>query len=156
MSAHDDYLQQLLQPAVEALGFELWGLEISGGSGKRKLLRLYIDSSQGVGVDDCAAVSHQVSGVLDVEEPISGEYVLEVSSPGMDRPLYQLEQYARYLGQRAKIKLRYAYEGRRNFEGTLVAVEGEDVVLRVDDEEYLLPYDTIERARLVPDFSSQR
>jgi len=87
-------LQAMLAPAVAAVGFELWGVEFFQ-QGRHSVLRLFIDGPEGVGVDDCARVSHQASGVLDVEDPIAGEYTLEVSSPGWDRPLFTLAHYAR-------------------------------------------------------------
>lgn len=151
LSGKSSKLEALLRPGIEALGFELWGLEYHS-QGRRSTLRIYIDSEQGIGVDDCAKVSHQLSGILDVEEPVSGEYSLEVSSPGMDRPLYSLEQFSRYIGNDVSIRLRSAFEGRRKFIGRLAAVEGEDVVLRVEDDEFLLPFEQIEKANVVPRF----
>lgn len=138
----------LLRPTVEAMALELWGVELLP-QGKRSMLRVYIDHKDGVTVDDCAKVSHQISGVLDVEEPVAGEYVLEVSSPGMERPLFTLEQYAPYIGATLNVRLNLAFEGRKKFKGQLVAIEGDDVVIRVDDEEYLLPFETIHKANLV-------
>jgi ribosome maturation factor RimP len=112
------------------------------------VLRLYIESENGVQVSDCAAVSEQVGAVLDVEEPISGEYLLEVSSPGVDRRLFRLEQYAAYVGEELELRLRSPFEGRRKFKGILRGVEDGDVVLLVDDHEYLLPYGDVDRAQL--------
>ena len=139
----------LLRPTVEALGFDLWGVEYLS-QGRHTLLRIYIDSARGVTVDDCAAVSEQVSGVLDVEDPISGEYTLEVSSPGVDRLLFTPEQFGRYAGEIVELRLRSPFEGRRKFKGVLKGLEGEDVVVQVDDHEYLLPHGTIEKARVQP------
>ena len=119
MAAADSKLHELLQPVVEALDCELWGLELQSG-GKRKLLRIYIDSEDGIGVEDCERVSRQSSSILDVEDAINGEYVLEVSSPGMDRPLYELAQYEKYKGEDISLRLRFPYDGRRNFKGRLV------------------------------------
>ena len=136
-------------PTVEALGFELWGVEYLS-QGRHTLLRLYIESPDGITVDDCAAVSEQVSAVLDVEDPITGEYTLEVSSPGMDRLLFKLEQYPAYVGEVVDLRLRTAFEGRRKYKGILKGIEGEDVVLHVDDHEYLLPHDAIDKARVEP------
>lgn len=144
-------MRDLLQPVVEALGAQLWGLDLQSG-GRRKLLRIYIDREQGVDVELCAAVSRQVSAVMDVEDPIQGEYVLEVSSPGMDRPLYELAHYQQLLGEQIALKLRFAYEGQRNFKGLLKAVEGDDIVLAVADHEYLFPVEGIEKANVVPQF----
>ena len=139
----------MLQPTVEELGYELWGLEHLV-QGRHSVLRVFIDSPAGISVDDCAAVSEQVSGVLDVEDPITGEYTLEVSSPGMDRQLFRLEQYVGYIGETVEVRLRSAFEGRRKFKGVLKGIEGEDVVIQVDDHEFLLPYGAIEKARIQP------
>jgi ribosome maturation factor RimP len=144
-------LRELIEPTVEALGYQLWGLEYQG-QGRYSILRLFIDKEDGVNVDDCAAVSHHVSGVLDVEDPIDGEYTLEVSSPGMDRPLFSLEQYQAYIGQVVSLRLRVPFEGRRKFKGKINAVEGDDIVIQVDDHEYLLPITLIEKANVVPAF----
>ena len=116
------------------------------------MLRIYIDAEAGIDVEGCAKVSRQVSGVLDVEDPISGEYTLEVSSPGMDRPLFTLEQYKAYVGHVVQLKLRMPFDGRRNFKGVLSGIEDEDIVLIVDQDEYLLPIDHIEKANIVPQF----
>lgn len=147
MSAREEKLQEMLAPTVEALGFELWGVEHLA-QGRHSLLRLYIDAEQGVNVDDCAAVSERISALLDVEEPISGEYVLEVSSPGVDRRLFRLDQYAPYVGEEVDVRLRRAFEGRRKFRGILRGVEDGDIVLLVDDHEYLLPFGDVEKAQL--------
>ena len=151
MSSKLEQLQALLAPVIEALGYECWGLEFLS-QGRHSLLRIYIDHANGILVEDCEKVSRQVSGVLDVEDPISNEYTLEVSSPGMDRPLFTLEQFAKHAGELVKIKLRSPYEGRRNFQGSLRGVEEQDVVVLVDDHEYLLPIDMIEKANIVPRF----
>ncbi|MCG8909630.1 ribosome maturation factor RimP [Pseudomonas nitroreducens] len=151
MSSKLEQLQALLAPVVEALGYECWGLEFIS-QGRHSLLRVYIDRPEGILIDDCEIVSRQVSGILDVEDPISGEYTLEVSSPGMDRPLFTLEQFARYVGEQVKIKLRTPFERRRNFQGILRGVEEQDVVVLVDDHEYLLPVDSIDKANIIPRF----
>lgn len=147
MSGRDRKLQQLLQPTVEALGFELWGVEHLS-QGRHSVLRLYIDRDAGISVDDCALVSGQVGAVLDVEDPIAGDYTLEVSSPGLDRRLFELEQYARFAGEQIDLKLRVPFEGRRRFQGILKGVEDEDIVVQVDDHEYLLPFDQVDKARV--------
>ncbi len=151
MAGQSDKFDSLLRPSVEALGFDLWGVEYQS-HGRKASLRIYIDHENGITVDDCAKVSHQVSGVLDVEDPIASDYTLEVSSPGMDRPLYTLEQFEAYIGSDVSVRLRMAFEGRRKFLGRLLAVEGEDVVLVVDEHEYLLPIDQIDKANVVPRF----
>ena len=151
MAAVDSTLKALLQPVVEALGCELWGLQLESG-GKRKLLRIYIDREEGIAVEDCERVSRQSGAVLDVEDAISGEYVLEVSSPGMDRPLYELGQYERYIGEDVSLRLRFAYDGRRNFKGRLMGVDGDEIILVVADTEYLFPVEGIDKANVVPRF----
>jgi ribosome maturation factor RimP len=136
----------LLAPTVEALGFELWGLEYLS-QGKHSLLRLYIEAESGVQVDDCARVSEQVGAVLDVEEPISGDYVLEVSSPGSIAACSP--RAVRGLRRRGlEVRLRRPFEGRRKFKGVLRGVEDGDVVVLVDDHEYLLPFGDVDRAQL--------
>ena len=147
MATKETQIQQLLEPTVEAMGYELWGIEYLS-QGRHSVLRLFIDAENGITVDDCAAVSEQVGSVLDVEDPITGEYTLEVSSPGMDRLLFKLEQYPAYVGEIVDLRLRSAFEGRRKFRGILKGIEGEDVVVQVDNHEYLLPHGAIEKARV--------
>ena len=143
----------LLEPAVRAMGCELWGIEFARG--RRPVLRVYIDKETGVRLEDCERVSRQVSAVLDVEDPIPTEYILEVSSPGLDRPLFTLEQYARFAGAWVAIRLGRAFEGRRNFRGLLVGVEDGCVVVRCEEEEYLFPVEAIERGNLIPRFDGE-
>jgi len=147
----EQQLLELLAPTIEALGYEAWGLEYLA-HGQQTTLRVFIDSPNGITVDDCAAVSRQVSALLDVEDPIAGEYMLEVSSPGMDRPLFTLDQFRRYSGEQVKVRLRSPFEGRRNFKGVLVGVEGDEVVVVVDEHEYLLPVELIDKAQVIPQF----
>ena len=149
MASKEQQITDLLQTTVEAMGFELWGVEYLS-QGRHSVVRIYIDGENGITVDDCAAVSEQVGSVFDVEDPITGEYTLEVSSPGMDRLLFKLGQYPGYVGEIVELRLRSAYEGRRKFKGMLKGIEGEDVVVQVDDHEYLLPYSAIEKARIQP------
>ena len=144
-------LQAILTPVVEAMEFQCWGIEFIS-QGRHSVLRVFIEHEQGIGVDDCEKVSRQLSAVLDVEDPIAGEYMLEVSSPGMDRPLFTLEQFAAYVGHQVKIKTRWAIEERRNFQGALRGVEDQDVVVQVDQYEYLIPIDSIDKATVVPVF----
>jgi ribosome maturation factor RimP len=151
VSSKLEQLQALLAPVVEALGYQCWGIEFIS-QGRHSLLRVYIDHPDGIMIDDCEKVSRQVSGVLDVEDPVSGEYTLEVSSPGMDRPLFTLEQFAAHVGAQVKIRLRSPYEGRRNFQGVLRGIEEQDVVVQVDNHEYLLPIESIDKANIIPCF----
>ena len=136
---------------MNALGCELWGLDYLA-QGKKSVLRIYIEKEGGVLLEDCEQVSRQISATLDVEDPISGEYTLEVSSPGMDRPLFTLDQFKRYLGETVAVRLRVAFEGRRKFSGVLKGVEDDEIVLEVDNEEYLLPFELLDKANIIPRF----
>ena len=147
MAVKEKQLEEMLKPTVEALGFELWGIEYLS-QGKHSVLCLYIESENGINVDDCAEVSRQVGSLLDVEEAITGDYTLEVSSPGMDRLLFKLEQYSAYIGSVIELRLRSPFEGRRKFKGVLKGLEGEDIVIQVDNHEYLLPQGAVEKARI--------
>jgi ribosome maturation factor RimP len=142
-------VRELIDPAVTAMGYVLWGVVTISQGRHNSTLRIYIDGPEGVGVDDCARVSHQVSGILDVEDPIPTRYTLEVSSPGLDRPLFTLEQYRQFTGSSVKLRLRAPFKGQRNFSGVLAGTENDEIVLRVDDEELLLPLESIEKANIV-------
>lgn len=147
---HSPEISGLLEPSVTALGFELVSVELVG-SGNDRTLRVYIDHPDGITVDDCADVSRQVSAVLDVEDPISGAYVLEVSSPGLDRPLVKPADFERFAGSLVKVRTREPVLGRKNFTGLLTEAAGDNVVVEVDGEPYEISLANIERARLVPD-----
>lgn len=151
MASKQTQLEVLLEPAISALDCELWGLDYVA-QGKNSLLRLYIEKEGGVQLEDCERVSRQVSATLDVEDPIQGEYTLEVSSPGMDRPLFKLDHYRRCIGEHVAIRLRVAFEGRRKFNGLLKGVENDEIVLEIENEEYLLPFELIDKANIVPRF----
>jgi ribosome maturation factor RimP len=144
-------LEALLGPTIEGLGCRLWGIEHLS-HGRRSVLRVYIDRDEGVTIDDCERVSRQISAVLDVEEPLTGSYTLEVSSPGMDRCLFRPEQYAESIGESLDVRLTVPFEGRRRFAGELVGFENNEVVLRMDDHEFLIPLENVQRARIVPNF----
>jgi ribosome maturation factor RimP len=150
-----EQLKTLLAPEVESLGFEFWGVEVQIHP-KSRLLRIYIDGDDGVTVEDCANVSRQVSAVLDVEDLIPGEYRLEISSPGMDRPLFTLEQYGRYLGETITLKLNKSFEGRKKYKGVLSAVENDEITIIYDDFEYTMPFEWVEKANVVPRFNRCR
>lgn len=137
----------MLEPSIQGLGYELVDVEIH--SNRNGCLRLYIDSDSGIGLDDCEIVSRQVSALLDVEDPISGQYELEVSSPGFERSLRTLEHFRRFVGAVVKIKLRLARKGRQNFKGLLVGVEDQDVLIEIDHETVRLTYLDIASAQLV-------
>lgn len=153
MALKDAALHALIESVVTAMGFELWGIDYLS-QGKHSRLVIYIDHAEGVTVEHCADISRQVSALLDVEDPIAGEYRLEVSSPGMDRPLFTLEQFSRFRGHLVALRLRVPFEGRRKFQGLLAGTEGEDVLLQFDGEEYCFPIDIIDQARIVPTFES--
>ncbi|MGH8195235.1 MAG: ribosome maturation factor RimP [Woeseiaceae bacterium] len=142
-------LARLLEPTVERLGYELSDLElrIGGGDG---VVRVFIDKPEGVGLADCETVSRQISAVLDVEDPVPGHYVLEVSSPGLDRKLKKPAHFQRFLDRDVKVKVRFPVDGRRNFRGKLTAASEESIEVEVDGQAYSLPMATIESARLVP------
>ncbi|OOZ41721.1 hypothetical protein BOW53_02470 [Solemya pervernicosa gill symbiont] len=143
-------LQALLDPVVEAMGYELLGIEFQG-RGVHGVLRLYIDKEGGINLDDCSAVSHQVSGVLDVEDPVPGKYSLEVSSPGLDRPLFREQHFEKYLGHQAKIRMAAPMGGQKNFKGHLKELCEGGVVLKLESgTEVSLLFTDIDQARLVP------
>ncbi|KXU36138.1 ribosome maturation factor RimP [Ventosimonas gracilis] len=152
MSSRLDKLHELLAPVVESLGYQCWGIEFLA-QGRHSLLRVYIDHENGIAVEDCEAVSRQISAVLDVEDPISGEYNLEVSSPGMDRPLFNAAQFAAYVGSEVKIRLTAPLDGRRNLQGVIRAANDEAVqVIGVEGQNWYLPLVSIDKANVIPAF----
>jgi ribosome maturation factor RimP len=144
-------IEELITPTVEALDATVWGVEYLN-QGKYSLLRIYVERDAGVSVDLCAEVSRYVSDLLDVEEILPSAYTLEVSSPGMDRLLFKGKQYPAHVGERLDVRLNYPFEGRKKIVGTLAGLEDDSVVLQVDDEEYLLPLENVQKARIVPVF----
>ena len=151
MATLEQRLTELLDAPIVALGYELWGIEFIR-AGKHSTLRVYIDHANGISVDDCAEVSHQVSALLDVEDPITTEYYLEVSSPGMDRPLLKPAHFARYIGDVAAVTLRMAVNNRRKYKGIIKQVEGEMITLTVDGRDEILAFANIQQANLIPNF----
>ena len=147
----------LLAPTVRALGLELLGAEYLPAPGGA-VLRLYIDvpeaeaGERNVGIEDCERASREVSSQLDVEDPISGHYTLEVSSPGLERPLFDAAQFARFAGEAAKVALKLPQDGRRRLQGRILRVDGEQVAFDVDGNELVVAVDNIDKARLVPDW----
>jgi len=143
-------VKRLLAGAVEGMGYELVGVEFHPRP-DRSLLRVYIDSEKGITVDDCQRVSHQLGGVLDVEDLIAGRYALEISSPGLDRPLFEPQHFVRFAGSEVRVQLRDLLEGRRKLVGRLLGMREDDVVI-VDGSgrEWRVPLERIEKARLVP------
>lgn len=149
-----DKLFELLEPTINELGYDLVELECRSNP-KSGLVRLYIDKPGGITLDDCEKVSHQVSGVLDVEDPMAGEYSLEVSSPGLDRPLRTLQHFQAVVGQKIKVELEKPDAKRRwRFTGTLAAVNGELLKLELDDEVIEFERAELKKARLVPNFNT--
>lgn len=142
-------LNRLLGPAVEQLGYELCDIEVKLG-GRDGVVRVFIDNPDGVGLEDCEVVSRRISAILDVEDPLPGHYVLEVSSPGLDRRLTKPAHFQRFTGEDVRIKLRLPIDGRRNFRGALRAADDEHIEIEVDGRPHRLPIATIESARLVP------
>ena len=142
-------LAKLLEPAIERLGYELSDLEVKLG-GRSSLVRVFIDSENGIGLDDCEKVSLAVSALLDVEDPLPGHYNLEVSSPGLDRKLTKPVHFERFTGEVVKVKMRFPIEGRRRFRGKLLSSDDENIVVDVDGEPHTLPLAIIDTARLVP------
>ena len=169
LSSKTQALQDLIAPAVQACNVDLWGIEFNP-QGKRSLLRIYIDKDinensapvldengelvqgRGIGVQDCVRVTQQVGAILDVHDPISGEYALEVSSPGWDRPFFQLEQMPAYVGQQVALRLISAVENRRKFQAKLVSVDIENELIQVEVEnQHVLEIDShnIDKANLI-------
>ena len=143
----------MLSPAAQAVGCDLIGLELQR-RGRAALLRLYIDrpaDADGVSIEDCERVSRQCGGVLDVENPIAGNYTLEVSSPGLDRPLFKPEDYTRFSGRAVQVQLYEAFEGRRKLRGALVGLEHELVVIDDEQGRVEIPYERIRMTRLIPE-----
>ncbi len=153
MSRRVQQLIDLLEPTVESLGYELIDLEFNS-SARHGLLRLYINGPEGVNVEDCSKVSHQVSGVLDVEDPIKSEYDLEVSSPGVDRILRKTAHYEEFMGWEVTIRLRRPVQNRRKLTGTLKSVSDSEVELDAEGETIVVSRDNIEKTRLVPVFDA--
>jgi ribosome maturation factor RimP len=171
-----DQLIELLEPTVESLGYELADLEVQVG-GENALLRLYIDhlvveqpdaektdadadvmadaeveAEKIIGIEDCETVSRQVSALLDVEDPLPGDYNLEVSSPGLSRRLVKAQHFERFAGNNVKVKLKRLLEGRRNFKAELVGIENDNVLLKEGESDFSIPLQEIDTARVVPKF----
>lgn len=151
MATLEQTLQDMLQGAIEDLGCELWGIECQR-AGRFMTVRIFIDKEGGVGIDDCADVSRQVSAILDVEDPIADKYNLEVSSPGLDRPLFTLAQYERYIGQDIAIHLRIPVMDRRKWQGKLERIENDTVILNVDGQEQAFVFGNIQKANVIAKF----
>lgn len=146
--AVSDQIEQLIKLPIETLGYELVGIEYIK-NGHETVARVYIDAEQGISIEDCERVSHQVSGILEVEQPITSAYNLEVSSPGFDRPLFKERDFVRFTGSQVKIAMKLPIQGRRNFKGVLQGISDGYVLIEVDGEIYELPLTKLSKARLV-------
>lgn len=150
MDGIHEKLTAMAEPAVSSMGYELVGVEYRPNK-REGLLRIYIDSAAGITLEDCEAVSHQISGLLDVEDPIQGAYRLEISSPGLDRPLFKTADFERFAGVEVRVRLSGLWEGRRKFRGILRGVRDARVLIEEEGTEYAVPLDRIDKANLVPD-----
>lgn len=151
MTGLEKQLAELLTAPVEALDYELVGLEFVR-AGQHSTLRIFIDHENGITVDDCADVSRQVSAVLDVEDPITVAYNLEVSSPGVDRPLFTADHYQQFIGHEVNIVLKMAMQNRRKWKGEILSVDGDTITVRVDGQDEAFALSNIAKANLVPSF----
>ncbi len=143
-------LVTIIEPAVNALGYELISCDLYQQGG-RAIIRVYIDKENGVTIDDCTLASRQIGAALEVENALAGAYNLEVSSPGLDRPLVKIEHFTRFIGKQVRIKLALPLDGRRNFSGELIAVQDQQITINVDAEIFTLAFANIEKANLIPD-----
>ncbi|MCL1141495.1 ribosome maturation factor RimP [Shewanella gaetbuli] len=151
MATLESKLVQMLTVPVEALGFQLWGIEYVQ-AGKHSVVRVFIDHENGINIEDCAEVSRQVSAVLDVEDPISTEYTLEVSSPGVDRPLFTAEQYQAHVGEDAKVQLTMPVAGSRNLKGVISSVDGQMLTITVNGKDLVVALDNIRKGNIIAKF----
>ncbi|MGZ4994115.1 MAG: ribosome maturation factor RimP [Methylobacter sp.] len=151
MKQAPEHLVNLIEPIVEGLGYECVGIEYNPHP-KHGLLRIYIESDNGILVEDCSKVSHQVSGVMDVEDPIQGNYHLEISSPGEDRPFFKVSQFERYVGSTVLVNLFKAIDGRRKITGLIEKVEGDIITLKDGEQVFEVPFVAMSKARLVPEY----
>lgn len=142
-------IAELITPAIEAMGFDLVRVQVSGS--QRPTLQIMAEPASGrtMSVDDCAEVSRAISAVLDVEDPIAGSYSLEVSSPGIDRPLTRPKDYERFIGHEAKVETNAPLDGRKRFKGPIRSVAAEAVEMTVDGADIRIPFAAIHKAKLV-------
>lgn len=151
MKQAPEHILNLIEPVVEGLGYECVGIEYNPHP-QNGMLRIYIDGPNGILLEDCSKVSHQISGVLDVEDPIEGNYHLEISSPGEDRPFFKLSQFERFAGSTVAINLFQAVEKRRKITGVIKGVEGDIVLIEEGESIYNIPFQAMSKARLVPEY----
>jgi len=145
-------LEKIIKPTIVDMGFEFWGLDYSNKSGNTSL-RVFIESEKGIDVEDCAEVSRRLSVLLDVEDPIRGEYDLEISSPGLSRKFYSLDQYQRFIGAFIKVRLYLNFDGRKNFKGILIGIKDGELLIRDGENEFFIPFESIEKGSMVPQFN---
>ncbi len=155
MKQAPEHLVGLIEPIVEGLGYECVGIEYNPHP-RNGLLRIYIDTENGVVLEDCTKVSHQVSGMLDVEDPISDNYELQVSSPGTARPFFKLSQFEQYVGSTVLINLFKPINKQRKIIGQIEKVEGDVIFLQQADQSLEIPFQAMSKARLVPDYSIKK
>jgi len=151
MKQAPEHLVSLIEPIVEGLGYECVGIEYNPHP-RNGLLRIYIDTDEGVLVEDCTKVSHQVSGMLDVEDPIPDNYQLEVSSPGADRPFFKIHQFERFIGSTVTVNLFKPINKQRKITAQIDSIEGEIILLRQADQTIEIPFQALSKARLVPEY----
>ena len=151
MKQAPEHLVDLIEPIVEGLGYECVGIDYNPHP-KHGLLRIYIDSESGIQLEDCSKVSHQISGVLDVEDPVQGNYQLEISSPGADRPFFKVNQFEKFIGSIVLVNLFKAIDGRRKISGLIKRVEGDIITLQEGDQIHEVPFNAMSKARLVPEY----
>jgi ribosome maturation factor RimP len=151
MRRDQTHLWELFEPVVSGMGYELIEIEHFPNP-KHGVLRLYIDKEDGVNVEDCSSVSRQISALIDVEDPVSGQFNLEISSPGLDRPLRRVKDFQRFTGSLVKIKTVVPMDGQRNFKGRLLKADEEVLVIETDTEEISMPMSAVDKARVVPEF----
>jgi ribosome maturation factor RimP len=150
----NEKLNELLQPLVSDLGLEFVGIEFSPGRGS-SLLRVYIDApGRPVAIEDCERVSREISALMDVNDPIEGRYTLEVSSPGIDRPLFTLEHFVGHIGSTAKVSVALPIDGRHRFQGTIKSVEEDRIHLDQDGRDVVIIHANVVKAKLVPDYAA--
>ena len=140
-------ITDIIKPAIVSMGYELWGLSIGQQNNSLKFT-LYIDSENGINIDDCVKVSNQVSHILDIDDEFNAEYVLEVSSPGFDRVLITQDHFEKYINEKVKMKLKWLVQNRKNIKGLITSVTSEHVVISDDKDNYEIKYDSIDSARL--------
>ncbi|GAB1409143.1 ribosome maturation factor RimP [Desulfovibrionales bacterium] len=149
-------LLEIITPMCRARSIDVWGVELLFEAGGRyKIVRIYLDSPTGISIDECTEVSRHLSLTLDVEDIIPGAYTLEVSSPGLERPFFSLDQMQPFLGQTVHIRLNAGIEGRKNFKGCLLAITPPTLTLRVDTAEYILDWQDVAKAHLIYDHPDQ-